>query len=818
MGLQQLVKSVEKAIAPKKSAPSKKAKAAKFQRSQHGSKKKKSRGGLKKKDKHVVKAFGGLAITNGPTDKGAIKMLYNAGEVDVEEKYRNFISTKVNTLVEAGGEGVEDVSVQINPFYLFQYILGIVRSTLVYSDRVADSNFCDRVALYYFNNMDNTDFIGVSTWPHAILKLAYSLRNRRVGNYNYSACWDYRNATIAAIKNKNVGTLPFIGYTALSFATTVPVGGFLPVTLGMGDIPSDTEVINWQNSHATLLRLVPIIGSEGLDCGDASAFCYDVGGMSIINDIQGSGTQVVCIGNYDLPTTTFYYGLQNTTVASETKFRDKKLASLRLGTSNNRYSVSDTNVTTQVSPVRVPNFTQAVRGTPGMFGYNEGVRYCPDSRFPKITKPVLGNRCQLKPVPGVFSCQGIVDRLEAMGTLTGSNFFTTYNPDDVKAMAYILHKRMLRKYSGAEVGSVNISAGVPNYPDNYGLHCDDILIDTCRFPEPISNYIGSQTAYRDEEGGLAPWVSCYDWWTTSVSGTYTGAPTATYTNPADANRLWTMRTPTLNGNLFGGIWRSNDFMYAKVANMLPGSIYGKTLLDATIIRDTANTSVVGICARRRVTDLLISRVLACAQGVSFTGSNFNASSGSSANVLTTIYASQYDHQYGQRSRVDLSGFLSVTNANKSGKYDGYVPAGIATYNESGNTRPDGEPGSSTGAASLNPLQAPRSAVGSVLKDQLLAAASPRWGKYCGAGWTAGERGGSPIMEGGRYVIPPESLEDAACKLHDEAYYHAAGDPVKKARADQEFVENLRNLEAAGELSWKGKAAKVYFSDHSNREL
>lgn len=740
-----------------------------------------------------------------PGSKAVNKVLRENSALDRSSSRGDFASASLASVQSGYGETTEDIAVPINPYLLYQYVAGFVRSTLAASDRNQDITYAEQMAFYYFRNILQIETVTVSTWPRALLELGYSLRPRRCGRYNYSVDDTLVNGWVQALSTTaNLAVAQNIGFDSIQFVApqTAPAG-FCTASSPFISTPGEQPITRWQYSHATQLDLVNVIEGASLDKGDASAFAFDVGGPQNYQGVAGfQQVAVFAQCGYDTTTSTAYYISATSAAGLETPISRPHLAKLRLGTlmgGNNTTMFAYTGPTINRIPIR----TVPVVSLPGTLGYAHATK-------------LVGSDPQMKPVPAFNMVQAIIDRINQIATLVSTSIWGLagggFAFSDIVVFSYSIYKHMLRKYSGAEVGcQFGKTGSAANLPDYYGLHSNDSVFESVRIPENIMKLLGSQLAYIDNLGALIPLAALFDITTVSNTAGVTYSGTSSYgTFPVGAYSNYSQRALTQNSNI-AVKWKNMERYMAQYTNMRYLSQYGPSFLDATFLLDISAAKYSGLASRRRITDLYLAQCFNLSSCISYT--NTQAQLGLANNGGGGDQLAYYDHQFKQRCRRDLSGWDVVSDVNKINALDGLVSAGISTSNFSSNTGPDNVDPNARSRPSAAYESNPGSGVSSDdvgLLTKLRNHMVPTHGNYCGPGWTAGERHGNPEMKDGKYLVPAVDALDEECQLHDEAYKHAKGDTEKLRNADLEFARRLAALEVHGGLSPYGHAAKHYF--------
>jgi len=676
---------------------------------------------------------------------------------------------------------------------LFQYIYGFCTACLSGTDRPVDLNSANRAAVYYFFSMngllDGNPAVSVTSWPRAMLRLYWSLRPRKVGKYNYVP--DFRGVVALGPTSfiPSDGTVGVNVYTIQS--PTPDATNFLPISNVSVTAADDTALSIWHANHAERLDLVPIIGSEKLDCKDASAFSFDPNGLNPLTAIPSivNGIQIVSIVGFNA--STYYYMTSDSTSANETRQGDKDLAKLRLCT------LFPTAGTPIVPNQRRTKYTTECLTLPGTLGYKHAVGK-------------LGKDPQLKLVPGLGAINHIISKLEAFGVATrlGAGWTNSFSQSDIIYLGYLLWKRHTRRYAGSTVGARiwNMNGISLLEADPSEVHIDDASIDILKLPENIVRAISSQSIFNDNDGALLPLAARID---VSLIATpvltYSGTasyPTVTYTS-------LTQCTGVNNADLLSKL-KALENSIAQYTNLVYPVFVG-SMLDTTILRNIYNTGastlVSGVVSRRALTGPFLAKVMSQIPLVSYTTSN--------AQKVTTVTDTQssntiYDHTYKQKNRKDFSGYDSMTTLTKMCVTDGLVQPGNLTANIAGNKGPDFNlPPSPLGAPRERLFEGrdlPQTMKSSMYK--LAARLVPRKGKYCGPGWTAGVETAvtDPYLGTHGYRVPPTDDEDAICKMHDEDYGRAVNS-ADIQRADRKMVERLDKLSEEKGLSLYGYAAR-----------
>jgi len=479
-------------------------------------------------------------------------------------------------------------------------------------------------------------------------------------------------------------------------------------------------------------------------------------------------------------------------VGLETQIRRPWLAKIRLGTYSTQYGNTPYYTPTQAYPYRLAKYTVPVRACPSSLG------------FAAVQYP--GAEPQIKIIPSIRLMQGVIDRLEAIGTNIPT-FLTILGADDVKMWAYSIVKRRLKTYAGATAGSLMLEGATRTEAEPTHIHVGDNSMDQLRLPENIANYVGALSAYNDNNGLLIPQMAFSDLTTLTTSLTYSGTPT--FVIPAA--QLATQRGVASLALLAVKI-KGLEQLMARFINERFQTEYGPSFLDTTFLYDSTSANCLGIVSRRP----LSAKLLAGAK-VNFSAISYIRSDMTQASSAGRTY---FNHVFRQANRKDFSGYDLVSTLAGIGAIDGIVN-GALTSNMSGSDGPDtipnerlvgeGVPGHDakfSHAESGSPYYAS-------IQDIATKRLGLTHGNYGGKGYSAGQFGGSPAIKDGKYVLPPVDEEDAAYKRHDEAYINAK--PAAKALADQRLVLELKALPA---LSPLGHAAKYYFDSkwwHVSRE-
>jgi hypothetical protein len=377
-----------------------------------------------------------------------------------------------------------------------------------------------------------------------------------------------------------------------------------------------------------------------------------------------------------------------------------------------------------------------------------------------------------------------------------------------------------------------------NLPMQNEYHVGLVDLTCLRLPEMLNRCLGAQRAYSDKYGTLIPWRS--DVAPTDVTqnliadNLYTGSSTIVAIPAAESSYS------NFNGwNAIVQKYKFKEMSMETRAVMSYQAKQGPSMLDITFLQDSVTLLTAGIHSRRKLTHYDINQ-------------SYNT-----AGYMTYDYGDRHffnSKEYDQYNRIDCAGFITPGNHQQNAVYDGVVTNGLTsnisdgsgTNHTSGSgtvftgqgtdiiggipvrlgtTRPAQEIKSSQ--PTPTPLLAPYASnspghpVTPSLKDRINAHISPKWGNYCGAGYSAGQDSlnFNPIMKDGRYLVEPTDREDAACKRHDEGYYHARGDSAKLQEADRKFVEELDHLGSQGLLSAFGHMAKAFFRPQQrDREL
>lgn len=744
--------------------------------------------------KKYVSAPGLNPNAEGPRSVAKIERM--AGKQRDSDRSEGLASLASNYLSTSSIETCEDIQVTINPYILCQYVGGLVMKTCAASDRPQDYAVAIQMIVYYCSNMQEIGSQPVTTWPRALVELAWALTNRRIGKYNYSCHWDAvsawaLNVGTAGFGVGNSGWLPVFPQNG---GTTTASGYITQAAAGALAVVTQSQIENFQANYMTILDLVNIEDYKCLDkSNDASAFAFDAGGGKPMLS-SGSFTLTIAsmIGFNDLAP---MYITADSESVLETAIHRPHLAAIRLGTPVAAYG-SPAYHSMAVNIQRLGRRAIVVSATPGLLGYQRAT-------------PGLRGKCQLKLVPGTSVLTAIMRRLEAaavkIGAATSPTWQASFSAADIQNLTIYLYKAFLKQFSGAMVGAISVTpAGTTLQPVSAEQCFASSSIRSMRVPEFLQKLVGAQSIFTDNDGSLIPFVTQFAVIPTP-SLTYTG-PGVYASSPTVAQAGW-----AVNISSIVTAYKPFEAYLAQFENMQFSGQYGPSLLDATFTRDSNAAFLCGMCSRRRLTSEFEAEVMTVIPAITY---DVVAATSGTLNLLETTF----NHAYRQHNRKVYSGYDSISSLIAASNYDGVV-VGALTSNISNATGPDNGPARPLEfqlppGAPLRPAMVLRKDFKGKevsLVTKFAQRLIPRAGNYCGPGWTAGVDTaveGAPQGEDGKYLVPPTNEEDAICKKHDEAYNQAAGDAKKVSAADWKMISALNELRAKKGLSFYGAAAEL----------